>query len=70
MTELPSDSEFVTVQELAARLKVSAQTVRVMIADGRLPEPITISPRIRRWPIGVLDILTGNKSGNPQNIIC
>ncbi len=44
-----STDEFYNVSSLAAYLGVTRETIRRWIKSGRLPEPITISPIVRRW---------------------
>lgn len=41
--------EFLTIEELAGSLKVGRASIDRMVTDGRLPEPMVISKRIRRW---------------------
>lgn len=41
--------EFLTIEELAGSLKVGRASIDRMVDDGRLPKPMVISKRIRRW---------------------
>ncbi len=47
--DTPSLPALLTIQDLAAMLKMSKRTVERRVADGSLPKPITIGPRILRW---------------------
>lgn len=40
-----NEDKFLTVQEVAARLRVDPETVRRMLRDGRLHGTMPISPR-------------------------
>lgn len=42
-------------QDLASALQVSVGTIDNMRRDGRLPEPIEISPRCIGWPKSVIE---------------
>lgn len=41
--------QHVTTRELAAMLRVSPDTVRMMEKDGRLPRAIRLGPQLFRW---------------------
>ena len=47
--------ELLDRRELTRRLNVSARTLDRMIQDGRLPRPIELRPRCRRWPSAQID---------------
>lgn len=47
MTTLPD--EFLTAEEIATALKVSARTVERWERDGKFPKGFLISPREKRW---------------------
>ena len=42
-------------QDLAIALQVSVGTIDNMRRDGRLPEPIELSPRCIGWPKSVIE---------------
>jgi excisionase family DNA binding protein len=43
-------SELMTVQQVAALLNVTRRTVWRLVKSGHLPQPLRVSPRLRRWP--------------------
>ena len=45
----PTAPILLTLQEVAERLRVAPRTVQRMVAAGRLPAPVTISPGRSRW---------------------
>lgn len=44
-----SPTATLTLQDLASDLRVSEKTIRRMIRDGRLPQPMRINNKDLRW---------------------
>jgi predicted DNA-binding transcriptional regulator AlpA len=49
--------------QLAALLQISTRTVARMEADGRLPPPIKVTDRIRRWDDGAIQQFLAEHTG-------
>ncbi len=46
--------------ELAAMMGVHVATIDKLVADGRLPKPLHLGPKLTYWPCAVIDrILDG-----------
>ena len=43
------ETEFVTIQELALRYRVSTYSVARWWRDGRFPTPVRVGGRLMRW---------------------
>lgn len=57
-------SILLTIDEVAAKLRVSPGTVRNMRRDGRIPQPIELSGNHIRWSAKVID--TWIEAGCPE----
>ena len=53
--------------DLASHLRVSSQTVRRMVADGRLPPPLRCG-RLLRWDWQVVRMFMDKKSGDEGTV--
>jgi predicted DNA-binding transcriptional regulator AlpA len=62
-TVKPAVERFLTVDEIAESIGVTAEWVRLEVKAGRLPEPMRFGHRTHRWPAsaiaGWLDKLRG-----------
>ena len=57
-----SNSRWMTRQELAADLRVSVETVDALVAKGKLPKPIYLTPRLPRFDRAAVEAkLTGSR---------
>jgi predicted DNA-binding transcriptional regulator AlpA len=52
---LPQGAEFLTVKEVAERLRVGTRTVWRWLALGHLPQPLRFSPLCVRWRMVDID---------------
>lgn len=43
------EADHLTIEEVAVHLRMSAKTVRRLVADGEFPRPIELSPKVKVW---------------------
>ena len=48
-SQIPTPSQLLNKSDLQRLLRVSASTLDRMVAAGRLPAPVELGPRTRRW---------------------
>lgn len=63
--QLAPDERFVKAPEFYKRLGVSKSKFYQSVREGKLPQPIKISPRNAVWPSSVVhEVLTGIANGS------
>lgn len=53
MTER-SEPLLLKVKQVAERMQISVREIWRLVAMGAFPRPLTISPKIKRWPVDVI----------------
>ena len=48
-------TEFLTIQEVQARIKLGRTTIFKMLKKGTFPQPVRINCRVSRWPADVIE---------------
>lgn len=59
-------SAYLTAREVAARLKITRNTVDVLVRRGKIPPPIRLGSRLLRWDARALDAAMATPHTPPE----